>query len=182
MLIKDFKVLWQTIRREGFNLSYFLSFAAQKAVYLSYLLVLPLLLSGQPSGTVILGFVLMHLVQSIFLLFTFFMTHHVMETAYPGVDDKGVIQTSWLMNQVRSSNDMHPFSEVANFILGGFNNHIAHHLFPHIHHLYYPRLNRILYRILESHGISPNQTTYLSGVVSHLKLLKKLSTANQLTT
>ena len=181
MLIKDFRVLWQTIRREGFRASYVLSFAAQKAVYLLYLLVLPLLLSGQSTGTVLLGFVLMHLIQSIFLLFTFFMTHHVMETAYPGVDEKGVIQTSWLMNQVRSSNDMHPFSEAANFILGGFNNHIAHHLFPHIHHVYYPRLNRILYRILESHGITPNQTTYLGGVVSHLKLLKKLSTANPIT-
>lgn len=182
MLIKDVKVLWLTIRRDGLNMVYLLSFIAQKAVYLMYILVLPLLLSGHSAGTVILGFVLMHLVQSIFLLFTFFMTHHVMETAYPGVDDKGVIQASWLMNQIRSSNDMHPFSEVANFMLGGFNNHVAHHLFPNVHHIYYPRLNRILYRVLENHGVRPNQTTYLGGVISHLKLLKKMSTPKTLTT
>ena len=70
------------------------------------------------------------------------MTHHVEATEYPTTDENGYINTSWLMNQIKSSNDMHPFSETANFILGGFNNHIAHHLFPHYHHIYYPKLNR----------------------------------------
>jgi linoleoyl-CoA desaturase len=61
------------------------------------------------------------------------MTHHVEHTEYPSVQN-GVINSSWLMNQVKSSNDMYPFSPAANFIFGGFNNHTAHHLFPHIHH------------------------------------------------
>ncbi|MEM9023545.1 MAG: fatty acid desaturase, partial [Bacteroidota bacterium] len=165
----------QAIIHRKANLGYLLSFLGQKAFYLMYLLVLPLYFSGQSTGMVVLGFVLMHLVQSVFLLFTFFMTHHVLETSYPETDENGVIQTSWLMNQVRSSNDMHPFSFLANFILGGFNNHIAHHLFPHIHHSYYPKLSRVLYRILNNHGIAPNQTTYLGGAVSHLRLLRKLS-------
>ena len=116
----------------------------------------------------------MHLFQSLFLLFTFFMTHHVEGTAYPATDEKGYINTSWLMNQVKSSNDMHPFSHAANFLLGGFNNHIAHHLFPHIHHIHYPRLNRILYRVLEQHNITPNQTTWWGGIVSHMRLLKRM--------
>lgn len=180
MFIKDFIVLKQTIHHEGFKLSYLLSFVAQKIFYFSYILILPLLLSGQPTKNVVLGFIIMHLVQSVFLLFTFFITHHVMQTSYPRVNDKGVIQSSWLMNQVGSSNDINPFSTLANFIFGGFNNHIAHHLFPNIHHMYYPWLNRILYRILKSHGILPNKTTYIGGVVSHLKLLKKLSLANEL--
>ena len=72
-------------------------------------------------------------------------------------DKNGIIQTSWLMNQIGSSNDMHPFSETANFLLGGFNNHIAHHLFSHVSHIHYPRLNRILYKTLNDNGISPNQ-------------------------
>jgi linoleoyl-CoA desaturase len=102
------------------------------------------------------------------------MTHHVEETTYPTTDQNGLINSSWLMNQVKSSNDMHPFSPMANFILGGFNNHIAHHLFPHIHHVHYPRLSRILYDILEQNGIKPNQTSYWGGIVSHLRLLKRM--------
>jgi linoleoyl-CoA desaturase len=105
------------------------------------------------------------------------MTHHVENTVYPTTDEHDTIQTSWMMNQVRSSNDMHPFSKIANFIFGGFNNHIAHHLFPNIHHIYYPRLNVLLYKILTDNGIQPNQTTYWGGIVSHLRLLKRMSQA-----
>ncbi|MEZ4988465.1 MAG: fatty acid desaturase, partial [Saprospiraceae bacterium] len=172
VFIKDFVILFskdEYTEKKGFK--YHLSFWVQKTVYLTFILVLPLLFSIQSWYIVLTGFLLMHLTQSLFLLFTFFMTHHVEQTAYPTTDDNGYIKTSWMMNQIKSSNDMHPFSETANFILGGFNNHMAHHLFPHIHHIHYPKLNRILYDILYKNGIKPNQTTYWGGIVSHLKLL-----------
>jgi linoleoyl-CoA desaturase len=176
VFIKDFVILFtkdEYTERKG--LTYHISFWTQKAVYITYVLMLPLLFSQQAWYVVLAGFLLMHLSQSLFLLFTFFMTHHVEATEYPTTDDNGYINTSWLMNQVKSSNDMHPFSETANFILGGFNNHIAHHLFPHYHHIYYPKLNRILYGILTANDIKPNQTSYFGGLVSHLKLLKRMS-------
>jgi linoleoyl-CoA desaturase len=176
VFVKDFVILFsgdEYTRHKGVR--YHLSFWLQKGFYLFYLLVLPLLFAPQPWPLVLAGFVLMHLSQSLFLLFTFFMTHHVENTKYPTTDADGYISTSWLRNQVESSNDMHPFSEVANFILGGFNNHIAHHLFPHVHHIHYPQLNRILYRVLQEHGVTPNQTTYVGGIVSHLRLLRRMS-------
>ena len=80
------------------------------------------------------------------------------------------------MNQIKSSNDMHPFSTTANFIFGGFNNHVAHHLFPHIHHTHYPEVSRVIYRVLNAHGVTPHQTTYWGGIYAHLKLLKKMAT------
>ena len=176
IFVKDFIILFSKdpyTEKKGFK--YHLSFWVQKIVYLSFILVLPLLYSGLAWYIVLTGFLLMHLTQSLFLLFTFFMTHHVETTAYPTTDEKGYINTSWLMNQVKSSNDMHPFSETANFILGGFNNHIAHHLFPHYHHIHYPKLNRILYQVLQSNNINPNQTSYWGGLISHLRLLKRMS-------
>lgn len=176
VFIKDFVILFSRDEYTGQKtLSYHLSFWAQKTVYMGYALVLPLLFSSQTWVVVLLGFLLMHLAQSLFLLFTFFMTHHVEATEYPTTDTEGRISTSWLMNQIKSSNDMHPFSETANFILGGFNNHIAHHLFPHYHHIHYPQLNRILYGVLIENGIQPNQTSYYGGIVSHLRLLKRMS-------
>ncbi|MCD2257623.1 fatty acid desaturase family protein [Psychroserpens luteolus] len=157
------------------KVAYHISFWIQKLSYLTVVLVLPLYVSQQHWYIVLSGFLLMHFTMSLFLLFTFFMTHHVESTVYPTTDEKGYINTSWLMNQVKSSNDMHPFSKVANFIFGGFNNHIAHHLFPHIHHVHYPKLNKILYPVLIKNGITPNQTSYFGGIVSHLRLLKRMS-------
>lgn len=176
VFIKDFVILFSNDEyTEKKDLKYHLSFWTQKAFYLTFILALPLLFSNQSWYIVLTGFLLMHLSQSLFLLFTFFMTHHVEQTEYPTTDQNGFISTSWLMNQIKSSNDMHPFSETANFILGGFNNHIAHHLFPHFHHIHYPRLNKILYKVLLQHDIKPNQTTYWGGVISHLRLLKRMS-------
>jgi linoleoyl-CoA desaturase len=168
--IKDFVNLFS--KKTNANFTYHFIFWLQKTAYLTYILVLPLFFSHQNYWIVFAGFLLMHIFQSLFLLFTFLMTHHVEATHYPTTDKDGFINSSWFMNQIKSSNDMHPFSELANFIFGGFNNHIAHHLFPNIHHIHYPKLNRILYKILEENEIYPNQTTYFGGIVSHLRLLK----------
>ena len=176
IFIKDFVLLFGSSENEKHkNLKYHISFWLQKIFYFTYILILPLLFSGFEWIIVITAFLMMHLFQSLFLLFTFFMTHHIEGMEYPETNEEGVIKSSWLMNQVKSSNDMHPFSPVANFVLGGFNNHIAHHLFPHIHHIYYPELNKILYPILVKHGVQPHYTTYFGGIVAHLKLLKKMS-------
>lgn len=178
IFVKDFVILFN---KDGYTIKksfrYYLSFAVQKICYIGLLLVLPMLFSAQSWAMVLLGFLLMHLTQSLFLLFTFFMTHHVEATQYPATDKEGYINASWLMNQVKSSNDMHPFSKTANFILGGFNNHIAHHLFPHYHHVFYPQISRILYEMLNKHCIEPNCTTYWGGIKSHLRLLKKMGAA-----
>jgi linoleoyl-CoA desaturase len=154
---------------------YHLSFWLQKITYFGYLLVLPVFFSGFAWYIVLAAFLLMHFIQSLFLLFTFFMTHHVEATEYFSADEEGYIRASWFMNQVKSSNDFYPFSKTANFIFGGFNNHVAHHLFPHIHHVHYPELNRILYRELKQNNIEPNVTGFFTGVASHLAHLKNLS-------
>jgi linoleoyl-CoA desaturase len=178
IFIKDFVILFSKDEyTTNKGLIYHLSFWVQKICYILLMLVLPLLFVLQPWYIVVTGFILMHLSQSLFLLFTFFMTHHVEETEYPSIDRNGFINSSWLMNQIKSSNDMHPYSKTANFILGGFNNHIAHHLFPHVHHIHYPALNIILYDILFQYNIEPNQTTYFGGIMSHLRLLRKMSYA-----
>ena len=175
--IKDFAILFSKDNTKAkTDIKYYVSFGLQKTVYIIITLLIPLLFTSHAWYVVLLGFLFMHMLLSLFLLFTFFMTHHVEATLYPSVNASGIINTSWLMNQIGSSNDMHPFSSVANFIFGGFNNHIAHHLFPHLHHVHYPKLNRILYGVLIENGIIPNQTSYFGGAMSHLKLLKRMST------
>jgi linoleoyl-CoA desaturase len=176
IFIKDFVILFSGDEySKNKNFKYHATFFFQKLFYITVILALPLLFAAQEWYVVLSGFILMHLSQSLLLLFTFFMTHHVEKTEYPTTDKNGFIRTSWLMNQIKSSNDMYPFSETANFIFGGFNNHIAHHLFPHIHHIYYPKLNQILYFVLQQHDVVPNQTSYWGGIVSHLMLLKRMS-------
>lgn len=179
VFVKDFMLyLFDKEYPKQKTFAYHLSFWLQKIFYLSYILIFPLLFSYQSWQVIFIAFLCMHLIQSLFLLFTFFMTHHVEDMSYPATDVDGHITTSWMMNQITSSNDFYPFSPLANFIFGGFNNHIAHHLFPHIHHAHYPYLNRILYKILQENTIEPHTTTYWGGIISHLRHLKQLSVEN----
>jgi linoleoyl-CoA desaturase len=176
VFIKDFVIYFSgESSPNDKSLIYHLSFWLQKFVYFSYLLIIPVLFSGLAWYIVVAAFLLMHFIQSLFLLFTFFMTHHVEATEYFSADEEGYIQASWFMNQIKSSNDFYPFSKTANFIFGGFNNHVAHHLFPHIHHVHYPELNKILYKSLQENNIEPNITGFFSGILSHLLHLKNLS-------
>jgi linoleoyl-CoA desaturase len=175
VFIKDFVIYFSDKSNpSGNSIVYHLSFWMQKIFYTGYLLVLPILFSGFDWYYVVAAFLAMHLIQSQFLLFTFFITHHVEKTAYYAADEDGYIPASWFINQVKSSNDFYPFSQPANFIFGGFNNHVAHHLFPHIHHVHYPQLNKVLYRVLRQNGIEPNETGFFSGILSHLKHLRNL--------
>jgi linoleoyl-CoA desaturase len=179
VLIKDFIVVHKFAPKKKKGLiKYYLKFILVKAFYFSYLLVVPIYFSQQSAYLVIFAFVAMHLFQSLYTLYTFFITHHVSGSAYPTVKTEGLIETSWFMNQIKSSNDFYPFSPVANFIFGGVNCHVAHHLFPHINHFYYPRLNKILYARLLENNIVPSQTTYGGGLISHLKLLKERGQSN----
>lgn len=176
VFIKDFVIYFTDhANPHKKNSQFHISFWLQKIFYLSYLFFLPFIFSNHPWYILVTAFLCMHFLQSLFLLFTFFMTHHVEKTEYFSADHMGYIKTSWFTNQIKSSNDFYPFSKTANFIFGGFNNHIAHHLFPHIHHVHYPRLNEILYKILADNKITPNETTFIGGIVSHLRHLKNLS-------
>ena len=175
IFIKDFVVvLGPQLGPLKKNWQYNLYFGVQKLSYLGYLLFLPLAFSKVSNSTIWISFFSMHAFISLFVLLTFLITHHVESTSYPTSSKTGEIQTSWMMNQIKSSNDFHPFSATANFLFGGFNNHVAHHLFPHIPHYYYPNINRIIYPILTHEGIIPNQTTYWQGIRSHFRHLRNL--------
>lgn len=145
-----------------------------KLLYLTYIFIIPLLVTPFSVGQITLVFLLFHFAASWLLLFTFLITHHVENTQYFSEHENVLTSSSWLMHQVQSSNDFHACNTVANFVFGGFNCHVAHHLFPNVSHVHYPEISRIIYRHLYSNGITPNKTTFLGGVLSHIKLLKKL--------
>ena len=64
---------------------------------------------------------------------------------------------------------------MAHYIFGGFNTHIAHHLFPNISHIHYPALTRIIRDTLNEHGLPVYQSySFFKGIGSHLAHLNRL--------
>jgi linoleoyl-CoA desaturase len=154
------------------------TFWGLKAAYFIVSFGLPFMYAPQSGWIIFAAYMVMHLTQSLFLLFTFLISHHVEKTAYPKISTNETIAVSWVENQVLSSNDIHPFSWLANFIFGGFNNHIAHHLFPGVHHFYYRKMNKVIYKEIHQKGWRVSQTSFFGGIVSHVRLLKELGRAS----
>jgi linoleoyl-CoA desaturase len=144
-----------------------------KIASIVFYLILPLLFAALSPFLVLSAFIIMHLLISLILTFVFFVSHHVSETAYSTVHDGG-LGNSWTEQQVSSTLDFHAESKVANFIFGGFNAHLAHHIFPDVSHVHYPVLTRLIKQSLKDHHLKYNSLSLVKAVRSHLVLLKNL--------
>src|ERR1035437_652475 len=146
-----------------------------KIIYIFMFLVLPFMSNSMPFITIIAAFFIMHFVISLFLAFTFFMSHHVMEVGYVHAEEKDhMIANSWLSHQITTTIDFNPESKIANFLFGGFNTHIAHHIFPDVSHIHYPALTKIIRETLEENHVTWYKSfTFFRGISSHLRHLKK---------
>lgn len=152
-------------------------FIAVKLIYVSLYLVLPCLFSTFPFTFILMAFLIMHGMLSLFISFTFFISHHVTHTQYAGLEKESHIHASWLIQQITSTVDFHPYSKFFNYIFGGFHAHVAHHLFPGVSHIHYPALTLIIRPVLKENNIPYHAITFLGGVKSHLKHLKNLGQA-----
>ena len=68
---------------------------------------------------------------------------------------------------------------IINWIVGGLNFQVEHHLFPKISHVHYPAISKFVEQTCKEFGIAyHNFPTFTSAVSSHVKHLKYLGTAS----
>lgn len=96
------------------------------------------------------------------------------EVEYPLPDENGNLNTTWAVHQVITTVDFSTHNPLFNFFLGGFNHHVAHHLFPKICHCHYPHLTPIIRQTACEFHIPYKSTNYTYIFISHLKHLKTM--------
>ncbi len=146
-----------------------------KVVYVLYMIVLPVLFSGIAWQHIVLGIVLMQFIAG-FSLACIFQPAHVIETSdFAEPDDKRKMENNWAVHQILNTADFAPNNKLVCWYIGGLNFQIEHHLFPHICHIHYPRIARIVAAVAAEHGI-PYQVmpTFRSALYAHGKMLKIL--------
>lgn len=146
-----------------------------KVLYIGYILVLPVLLSGLPWYHVLFGFVGMHVVAGVGLA-AIFQPAHVMESShFPEPVNGKVIENNWAAHQVENTCNFAPDNLVLSWFIGGLNYQIEHHLFPHVCHVHYPALSRIVRQTAEEHGIKYNVIpSFRKAFGMHLQMLRLL--------
>ena len=77
---------------------------------------------------------------------------------------------------------MNLYSKFINFITGGLNYQIEHHLFPSVNVQYYPLISKIVRKHLDKNNIKYNETNdgitcgFVSSIEKSIKRLKELGT------
>ena len=151
---------------------------AGKGFYLTYMLILPVVLLGKSPLLVALAFLLAHLIIGLSVALVFQTTHSVDSTYFPtsrNEFDNGIYHIFATTADYATTNPL------VGWLVGGLNHHIVHHLCPFVCHTHYASLTRIVKETAEEYGIPYRQHPTMNRAIKHhLLLLKQLGKEDQL--
>ncbi len=148
-----------------------------KTAYFTITFGLPLYYSGLSFLQVFGAWALVHCAVSVFVAFTFFISHHVTELDYINSGDaKDLVSDSWIHHQITTTIDFSPECKFSQFLFGGFNLHVAHHVFPEVSHEHYPALTKIIKNVLAENNASDwyKSFSFRQGCISHVRHLRNI--------
>ncbi len=164
------------LRINKIPISEWIKFLGAKIIHIALYVAIPLAFSSLSWTMIVMAYFSMHFAVSSFMMFTFVISHHVMEVDYVSPENEStLIGDAWIHHQIVTTIDFNEKSRFSNFIFGGFNLHIAHHVFPEINHCHYPALTQIIKDVLIENNLDWYKSfTFLEGCRSHIKHLKRV--------
>ena len=140
-------------------------------------IIFPYIFLNLSVGQTLALFGAIHLGPGVLVALFLVPAHINSEVKYPLPDNNGQLSTTWAVHQVITTLDFSTTNHLLNFCLGGFNHHVAHHLFPKICHCHYPQLTPIIRRTAMEYQIEYKSTTFKRIFRSHLTHLKCMGQA-----
>lgn len=153
---------------------YFIFFFS-KLLYYSYTIVIPLLVIDATWQQFLLSYIIIQVCMSVLLAAVLIPVHMVDESPFALVDKNGSIDDNWTVHVFKNTTDYSRKSKMANYLFGGLNTHLVHHLFPGICHVHYRDLSEILKRTAEEFHLTYHELTMGQAIASHYRLLKRMS-------
>jgi linoleoyl-CoA desaturase len=145
---------------------------ASKAFYITYMLILPVVLLHKSLWLVAGAFLLVHLIVGLSVALVFQTTHTVDSTYFPTSRDEF---DNGVYHIFATTADYATERPIVGWLAGGLNHHVAHHLCPFVCHTHYAPLSRIIKETAEEFGVPYRQhPTMTRAIWSHLVLLKQL--------
>ncbi|AQX04732.1 fatty acid desaturase [Elizabethkingia meningoseptica] len=143
-----------------------------KLFYLFYQIAVPVLFMKVSFGLAFGAWVLEIFVASIFALFVLLPLHPLPDNEYPLPDENNNLPYSWLRHQLEVTNDLSNNNWFIRHILGNFNFHIAHHLFPNYSYVYYNEITDEIENFARENGFVYKRFPILTALGKHYQLLK----------
>jgi linoleoyl-CoA desaturase len=176
-LVQDFDYLFKRDLANMRNIKHspqqYALFFVRKAFYVSLVFVVPMMVLPFPWWQVLIGYFIMSAVGSLIFIAFLIGTHFADTTEFPQVSADGRLPHNFATHALVTSLDWHPTSRVAQWVAGGANAHVAHHLFPHVSHAHYVPLTRIIQDAAKEFGMPYRQSTFIGMICAHFRFLKQ---------
>ncbi len=159
--LKSPKVLWTNL-------------IIAKIIYVAIWIVLPIVI-GIAWWKVLIGFFVMHYTAGLILSIVFQLAHVVDETTNPIPNELGELDNTWAIHQLYTTANFAPKNKIVNWFTGGLNHQIEHHIFPHISHVHYGNIAKIVKQTALECNLPYNEFTTMRGAVAaHFRHLREL--------
>ncbi|MDA8886130.1 acyl-CoA desaturase [Bacteroidia bacterium] len=147
-----------------------------KLIFITYMIVLPMIFLDYAFWQVMIGFVVVEFVSG-WILAVIFSLAHVVDKFDLSNHDKfsGTTDEEWTVHQIHNTFDFAVKNKALTWYCGGLNYQVIHHLFPNVSHAHYPKLYDIVKNTADKYNINYQEFgTFREAFVSHLIFLKKL--------
>lgn len=154
-----------------------------KIVYAFLFLWLPYYMLDLSFLQIFIGFFAMHFVTGLTLACIFNSAHVLTTSDYALPNDNGQMENNWAVHQLLNTSNFAPKSKLFSWFVGGLNFQIEHHLFPHICHVHYKNISKIVKQTTKEYGIPYNEyRTFREALSNHAKMLWHLGKGEDFST
>ena len=156
-----------------------LAFWASKILHITVFLIIPFIFVG--VAATLLGYLIMAFATGMLIAVVFQLAHVVedLEFVAPENMDKISIENEWMIHQLNTTANFATRNKFVNWLMGGLNFQVEHHLFPKISHIHYPAINDIVMDTCREYQVGYNEfPTMISAIKSHIRLLRKMGIAD----
>ena len=150
----------------------YLRLFAFKAVYITYTLAIPMLL-GLPPFHAFMALFCMLMLSGIFALTSLLTPHANIKSQFPLPDKMQRIQSGWFLHQLSTTNDLTINNWFSRNLMGNFNFHLAHHLFPNVSCVYAPEVTSVIRDYASAYNLRYRTYPLFTALKYHYLLLKK---------
>lgn len=150
-----------------------------KALYYTLFLVIPLIVIELPWYWIVFGFLAAHFLEGFTLAIIFMLAHIIEGTSFPEPGPDGKVDMPWADMQMHTTANFASKNPVVNYLFGGLNFQIEHHLFPKVCHIHYSKISEIVKQTAKDHNLPYLEyKTFFGAIASHTRVLKQFGHPN----
>tara|TARA_B100000780_G_scaffold86812_1_gene59689 strand:+ start:10325 stop:11419 length:1095 start_codon:yes stop_codon:yes gene_type:complete len=165
-----------TYRKKLQPLRQWLILILTKLLYFGIWIIIPIIFLDLEWWKILLGFFVMHYTAGLILSLVFQLAHIIEDTQMPLPDkDTGTMKNTWAIHQLFTTVNFATNNNFINWFTGGLNHQIEHHIFPHISHIHYTGIAKIVKKTAKEFNLPYIEyKNTRRALLSHFKYLKEM--------